>query len=183
MGDQLQPPLQSPFPSPHATFLVLAWQALVRDLWSTPVVRDSLSHHLCALINFCSQALDCASALDRVCRFQPLYLLMAARQTSIITTTAPPANTRHECGDRVSRSSCCVSHSCRTAPIHNHIVARTGRNDRTSQSARGNECKLAHTARNRLPFQNHRAKITRFLFVPQRTTLNCPSRNACWCHK
>ena len=31
------------------------------------------------------------SALDRVCRFQPLCLLMAARQTSIITTTAPPA--------------------------------------------------------------------------------------------
>ena len=30
---------QVPFPSPHATFLVLAWQALVRDLWSTPVVR------------------------------------------------------------------------------------------------------------------------------------------------
>ena len=24
----------SPFPSPHATFLALAWQALVRDLWT-----------------------------------------------------------------------------------------------------------------------------------------------------
>ena len=68
---------QSPFPSPHATFLVLAWQALVRDLWTTPVVRYSLSRHLCAPSNVCSQALDCASALDRVCRFQPLYLLMA----------------------------------------------------------------------------------------------------------
>ena len=22
-----------------------------------------------------------------------------------------------------------------------------------------------------------------FSFVPQRTTLNCPSRNACWCHR
>ena len=53
----------------------------------------SLSHHLCAQFNVCSQALDCASALDRVYRFQPLYLLMAARQTSIITTTAPPAPT------------------------------------------------------------------------------------------
>ena len=85
--------LQSPFPSLHATFLALAWQALVHDLLNTPVVRYSLSHHLCALFNVCYQALDCASALDRVCRLQPLYLLMAARHTSIITTTAPPAPT------------------------------------------------------------------------------------------
>ena len=85
--------LQSPFPSPHATFLVLAWQALVRDLWSTLVVRYSVFHHLCALFNVCFQAFDCASVLDRVCRFQLLYLLMAARQTSIITTTAPPVPT------------------------------------------------------------------------------------------
>ena len=61
--------LQSPFPSPHATFLVLAWEAVVRDLWRTPVVRYSLSHHLCALFDVCFQALDCASALNRVCRF------------------------------------------------------------------------------------------------------------------
>ena len=40
--------LQSPFPSKHATFLVLAWQASVRDLRSTPVMRRSSSHHLCA---------------------------------------------------------------------------------------------------------------------------------------
>ena len=169
MGDQLQPHCSRRFRRPHATFLALAWQVLVRDLWTmscgvTPVVRYSLSHH---------QALDCASALDRVCRLQPLHLLMAARQTSITTTTAPPApNTRHECGDRVSRvhhSSCCVSHSCRTAPIHNHLVARTGHlcqgcNDRASQGARGDDCKLAHTARHRLSFKNLRAKIARILF-------------------
>ena len=82
------------------------------------------------------------------------------------------SDTRHECGDRVSRghhSSCCVSHSCRTAPVHNHFVARTGNscqgcNDRTSQSARRDDCKLAHTARHRLSFLNLRAKITRILF-------------------
>ena len=39
----------------------------------------------------CSRALDCASGLDRVFRFQTLCLLMAARQTSIMITTAPPA--------------------------------------------------------------------------------------------
>ena len=51
----------------------------------------SVSPRLCTLFDVCSQVLDCASVLDRVCRFQPLCLLMAARQTSIITTTAPPA--------------------------------------------------------------------------------------------
>ena len=133
--------LQSPFPSPHATFLVLAWQALVRDQWSTHVVRHSLSHHLCALFNVCSQAHDCASALDRVCRFQPLYLLTEStpNQHHNHDSSSCP-NTRHECGDRASRvrhSNCCVSHSSSTAPIRNHIVARTGhscqgRNGRTS---------------------------------------------------
>ena len=56
-------------------------------------MRYSLSHHLRALCNVCSQALACASALDRICRVQPPYLLMAARQTSNITTTTPPAPT------------------------------------------------------------------------------------------
>ena len=35
--------------------------------------------------------LDCTSALVRDCRLHTLYLLMAARQTSIISATAPPA--------------------------------------------------------------------------------------------
>ena len=102
MGDQLQTLLQSPFPSPHATFLVLAWQASVRDLFQyschetfliSPSVRTdrtpvNLTH---TLFDVCSQALDCTSALHRVCRLHTLHLLMATRQTSIITTTAPPA--------------------------------------------------------------------------------------------
>ena len=73
-------------------------------------------------------------------------------------------NTRHECGDRVPLVLTRV-----TAPIRNHTVARTGhwcqgRNDRTSQSARGDNCKLAHTARHRLSFQSLRAKIARIFF-------------------
>ena len=163
--------LQSPFPSPHATFFVLAWQALVRDLWSTLVVLYSLSHHLCALFNVCSQALDCASALDRVCRFQPLCLLMAARQTSIMTTTAPPAHSprmwrpSQPCAPLQLLCFPLVSNS--THP--NHIVVRTGhscqgRNDRTPQSSRGDDCKLARTARHRLSFQNLRTKVARIFF-------------------
>ena len=89
VGDQLQPPCSPRFRRRTQHILCSPGKP-----WSVTcgvlLLRDSLSHHLRALFNVCSQALDCASALDRVCRLQPLYLLMAARQTSIITTTAPP---------------------------------------------------------------------------------------------
>ena len=98
--------LQSPFPSPHATFLCSP-----RKPWSVTcgvlLLRDSLSHHLRALSTFVLRALDCASALDHVCRLQPLYLLTATHQTSIITTTGPAAH----------HSRCRVLHSFRTPPI------------------------------------------------------------------
>ena len=91
MDDQLHPSLQSLRFRRHTQhFLALAWQALVRDLWTMSYGVLCFTQ-LCTLFDVCSQALDCASALDRVCRFQPLCLLMAARQTSIIITTAPPA--------------------------------------------------------------------------------------------
>ena len=58
----------------HST--LLAWQALVCDLWSTPVVKRSVSHRSVrteytpidltrTLFDFLSRALDCASALGR----------------------------------------------------------------------------------------------------------------------
>ena len=57
------------------------------------------------LFDFLSRALDCASALGRIRRLHTLHLLMAARQTSIIPTTAPPAPTfLHERGDRISHA-------------------------------------------------------------------------------
>ena len=95
-------------------------------------------------------------------------------------------NTRHERGDRISRvhhSSCCVAHSCRTAPIHNHFVARTGhscqgRNERTSVlvgtiASLLIQLAIASLSRTFVP------RSLGFSFVPQRITLNCPSRNAC----
>ena len=121
-------------------------------------MRYSLSHLLCALFDVCFRALNCASPLDRL----PHH--------NHDSSSCP--NTQRECGDRASRvrhSGCCVSHSCSTAPIRNHIAARAGhscqgRNDRTSQKARGDGCKLAHTARHRLSVQNLRAKIARIFF-------------------
>ena len=60
-------------------------------LWSTPVVKRCLFHPTVHTVRrlFSSTRL-CLNAGPRL-RFQPLCLLMAARQTSIITTTAPPA--------------------------------------------------------------------------------------------
>ena len=59
------------------------------------------------LFDFLSRALDCASALGRIRRLHTLHLLMAACQTSIIPTTAPPAPAfLHEHGDRISRARC-----------------------------------------------------------------------------
>ena len=180
--------LLSPFPSPHATFLVLAWQALVRDLWSTPVVRYALSHHLGALFNVCSQALDCASALDRVCRFQPLSLLMAARQTRIMTTTAPPAPTL---ATNVGTESAVNTTPATVFPTRLELHPRTI----TSSLALVTRARAATIAPRKvlagtiasLLIQLAIASLSRtfvprslgFSFVPQRTTLNCSSRNAC----
>ena len=80
-------------------------------MWSSPVVKRSLCHPSVrteytpidltrTLFDFLSRALDCASALGRIRRLHTLHLLMAARQTSIVFTTAPPAPALlHDCGD------------------------------------------------------------------------------------
>ena len=69
-------------------------------IWSTLAARRALSHPLRTehtpidlthtLLVLLISVLDCTSALGRVCWFHALYLLMAARQTSIISATAPP---------------------------------------------------------------------------------------------
>ena len=142
------------FLSLHST--LLAWQALVCDLWSTPVVKRSLSHPSVrteytpieltrTLFNVLSRALDCASALGRICRLHTPHLLMAARQTSIILTTAPPARAfLHEHGDRISRachSSLRVVYSFQGTPILELFAVRVDRsyqncNDHASQGDR-----------------------------------------------
>ena len=179
-------------PSDHATFLVLAWQALVRDLWSTPVVRYSLSHHLCALFDVCSQALDCASALDRVYRFQPLCLLMAARQTSIITTTAPPvpalaANVETEPAVFATPDVVCPTRVKRHPPVITVLLALV---TRVSAATIAPHKVLAVIIASLLILlaiaclsKTFVPRSLGFSFVPHRTTLNCPSRNACWCRK
>ena len=82
--------------------LVLVKQALVRDLWmwSTPAARRALSHppgrteHTPIDLTHTLLVLLISGArlhLGAWPRLHALYLLMAARQTSIISATAPPA--------------------------------------------------------------------------------------------
>ena len=84
-----------------------------------------------ALFDFLSRALDCASALGRIRRLRALHLLMAARPTSIVLTTAPPAPALpHELGDRISRtcySRLRVLHSFQVTPILELVAVRVDR--------------------------------------------------------
>ena len=83
------------------------------------------------LFDFLSRALNCASALGRIRRLHALHLLTAARQTSIVLTTAPPAPAfLHEYGDRISRacySRLRVLHSFHVTPILELIAVRVDR--------------------------------------------------------
>ena len=81
----------------------------------------------CTLFDFLFRALDCASALGRIRRLQALHLLMAARQTSTVLTTAPPAPALpHELGDRSSRtrySRLRVLHSFQVTSLNSSLFA------------------------------------------------------------
>ena len=125
----------------HATSLVLAQQAVVRDLWSAPVVRRSLPHPSVRTehtpIDLTHTPLDFTLSGARLHPSAGPHLLTPHAAAAHGHTP----NQHHsrdcfscpsihpECGDRVSRfhrSSRRAVHPLLPVPIHNHFVARTG---------------------------------------------------------
>ena len=128
--------------------------------------------------------------LDRVCRFQPLYLLMAARQTSIITTTAPPAptlatNVETESAvftpvvvflTRLEQHSSTITSSLA-------LVTRVSAATIAPRKVFAVSQACSYSLPSPLFSRTFVPRSLGFSFVPRHTTLNCPSRNACWCHR
>ena len=139
----------------------------------------------------CSRALDCASGLDRVFRFQTLCLLMAARQTSIMITTAPPAPAlaaNVETEPAAFTSDVVLPTRVEQHPsvitllfeLVNRVSAATIAPRKVFAGIIASlliQLVIASLSKTFVP------RSLGFSFVPQRTTLNCPSRNACWCHR